>query len=209
VEQLELEGIAEAVLRGGGQEDDTAPKLVALVTKHLGASALEYSQATPGDAALVRIYQDWRIYVRRGLTIERRAFAIAHELAEWWLRVRERYEGEDAEHCANYIAAAILSPRRAFRRALAAVGHDFGELADLFRVTETHAALREAELDGIPRAVVSPALVRLRGPESWVWPDEATVRRWTRRSPPQVRKTKLTDDPRRVVLDVEHLDEAG
>ena len=200
---MELEGIAEAVLRTGGQDDAEAPKLAALVRMHLGPEALEYSHATPGDAALVRVYQDWRIYVRRGLSPERHAFAIAHELAEWWLRVRERYMGEDAEHAANYVAAAIMSPRRAFRRAVSAVGHDFADLADHFRTTETHVALREAEIDRRPRVVISPALVRVRGPEAWIWPNESTLRGWARRAPPSVRKTRLTDDPRRVVLDID------
>ena len=143
----------------------------------------------------------WRSPTRRGLSTERRSFAVAHELAEWWIRVREKYQGEDVEHAANYVAAAILSPRRAFRLALEQFGPDFAELAQAFRVTQTHVALREAELARLPRAVVSPALVRVRGPEEWVWPDESTLRRWARGRAPDVRKTRLTDDPRRVVLD--------
>jgi Zn-dependent peptidase ImmA (M78 family) len=207
VEQLELEGIAEAVLHEAGQDDDDVPRLAQLVAAHLGNNAVEYSPIKlRGDGALVRIREDWRIYVRRGLSIERRSFAIAHELAEWWLRVREKYQGEDVEHAANYIAAAILSPRRAFRLALEQFGHDFSELAGAFRVTETHVALREAELARLPRAVVSPALVRVRGPEEWVWPEEEVVRRWARRAPHGLRKVRLSDDPRRVVLDAEARD---
>lgn len=210
MEQLELEGIAEALLREGGQEDDQAPRLGQLVTALLGPGAVEYAPISlRGDGALVRIHDDWRIYVRRRLPLERRAFAISHELAEWWLRVRERYQGEDVEHAANYIAAAILSPRRAFRLALEDYGHEFAELARAFRVTETHVALREAELARLPRAVVSPALVRVRGPEAWVWPDEAVVRRWARGGARGVRKVRLTDDPRRVVLDAEDLSDVG
>jgi predicted transcriptional regulator len=207
VEQLELEGIAEALLREAGQDDDDVPRLAQLVTAHLGKNAVEYAPIRlGGDGALVRIREEWRIYIRRGLPVERRSFAIAHELAEWWLRVRERYQGEDVEHAANYIAAAVLSPRRAFRLALEQFGHDFRELAGAFRVTETHVALREAELARLPRAVVSPALVRVRGPEEWVWPDEAVVRRWARGAAPGLRKVRLTDDPRRVVLDADARD---
>ena len=209
MEQLELEGIAEALLRCGGQDDEHAPRLGQLVTQLLGEGAVEFTNATPGDAALVRVYDTWRIYVHRGLPLHRRTFGIAHELAEWWLRVRERYEGEDVEEAANYIAAAVLTPRRAFRRAISSVGRELPRLAAHFRTSETHAALREAEVDRLPRVVVSPALVRVRGPESWVWPDEATVRRWSRRAPPSVRKTRLTDDPRRDVLDAEQFDAVG
>lgn len=209
MEQLELEGISEAIVTHGGQDIDEPPRLGQLVVAHLGPGSVEYSNAMPGDGALVRIYDDWRIYVRRGLPLERRAFAIAHELAEWWLRVRERYQGEDVEHAANYIAAAILSPRRAFRLAVEEHGSDFAALARAFRVTETHAALREAELATIPRAVVSPALVRVRGPETWEWPEESTLRRWARVPAPGVRKVRLTDDPRRVVLDAEDVEDVG
>ena len=207
MEQLELEGIAEAVLREGGEEDDVAPRLARLVTTLLGEGAVEYAPIRlPGDGALIRIHDRWRIYVKRGLPIERRAFAISHELAEWWLRVREKYVGEDIEDAANYIGAAIMTPRRAFYAALRHYGHDFGELAGAFRTSETHVALREAELAHLPRAVISPALVRVRGPEEWVWPEEAIVRRWARAPAPGLRKVRLTDDPRRVVIDVDERD---
>lgn len=204
MEQLELEGIAEAIIREGGEEDDGAPRLVRLVTALLGPGSVEYAPLRlPGDGALIRIHDHWRIYLRRGLPIERRAFALSHEIAEWWLHVRERYEGADVEHAANYIGAAIMAPRRAFARSLDAHGHDFAELAADFRTTETHVALREAEIQRMPRAVVSPALVRVRGPEAWAWPEEAVVRRWARSGGPGLQKVRLTDDPKRVVIDVE------
>lgn len=194
------------MLREGGQDDDDVPRLGQLATALLGAGAIEYAPQLRGDGALARVGDQWRVYLRRGLTIERRAFALSHELAEWWLRVRERYDGEDVEIAANYIAAAIMAPRRAFARALRAHGHDFAELAADFRTTETHVALREAELVRMPRAVVTPALVRVRGPEAWVWPEEAVVRRWARGPAPRLRKVRLSDDPRRVVLDADDLD---
>lgn len=207
MEQLELEGIADAIVRAGGQDEEDAPKLAALVRFHLGPGSVDYAPTTlPGDAALVRIYDDWRIYVRRGLSVERRAFAIAHELAEWWLRVRENYSGGDVEGAANYLAAAVMSPRRAFQRALSEHGSDFVELARAFRTTETQVALREAELAHMPRAVISPALVRVRGPEAWVWPEESVVRGWARRPMPGLQKTRLTDDPKRMVIDVDESD---
>lgn len=201
MEQLELEGIAAAMLREGGQESDEAPQLGRLATALLGPNSVEYTLACPGDGALVRVHGQWRIYVRHRLSIERRAFAVAHELVEWWLRTRENYLGEDVEHCANYGAAAILAPRRAFLIALRALGSDLTALADEFGITESHAALREAEVTRIPRALVSPALVRVRGDESFVWPDEQTIRGWARRARPGIRKIRLKDDPRRVVLD--------
>jgi hypothetical protein len=207
LEQLEFEGIAEGLLREGGQEDDDAPRLGQLAIALLGPGAVEYAPIRlPGDGALIRIHDSWRVYLRRGLPIERRAFALSHELAEWWLRVREHYVGEDIENAANGIAAAIMAPRRAFARSLREHGHDFAELAADFRTTETHVALREAELTRMPRAVISPRLVRVRGPEEWIWPEEAVLRRWARRPIPGVTKVRLTDDPKRVVLDVDELE---
>jgi predicted transcriptional regulator len=201
--QLELEGIAESVLREGKQDDERAPRLAALVNTLLGEGSVEYASNMIGDGALVRFNDEWHIFIKRRLPIKRRSFAVAHELAEWWLRVKERYNGSDVETCANYIAAAIMSPRRAFRRAVRQHGHDFGQLAAAFRTTETHVALREAELDEMPRVVVAPSRVRTRGPEAWVWPEEATLRRWASRPAPGLRKVRLGDDPRRVVLDVD------
>lgn len=203
MQQLDLEGIAEAILAEAGQEDDHAPRLGQLVTALLGDGAVEQVPNLRTDGELVRIHDRWRIFLKRGLPLERRAFALVHEIGEWWFRVRERYEGDDIEEAANYVAAAIMSPRRAFRRAIAEHGQNFAELAAAFRTTETQAALRDSELSGAPRAVVSPALVRVRGPENWSWPDERTIRGWARGAAVGVRKVRLTDDPRRVVLDPE------
>lgn len=204
MQQLELEGIAEAILREGGQEDDEAPCLASLTRALLGPMSVRYTMCgLPGDGALICVDERWQIHVRRGLPTERLAFAIAHELAEWWFRVRERHLGSDIEDAANYVAAAILTPRRAFRTALSAHGSDFVRLAEDFHTTETHVALREAEIVSLPRAVVSPALVRVRGPEEWIWPSEATIRRWARGAVPGLHKVRLTDDPRRIVIDVE------
>lgn len=203
MEQGDLEGIAEAILAEAGQEDDRAPKLAQLVTELLGPGSVEQVTNLRTDGELVRIRDQWRIYLKRGLALERRAFALSHEIGEWWFRVRERYEGADVEHAANYVAAAIMSPRRAFRRAVAEHGRGFSGLAAAFRTSETQVALRDAELSGTPRAVVTPALVRVRGPEGWVWPSEQTLRRWARGSTPGVLKVRLADDPKRVVLDPE------
>lgn len=186
------------MLTTGGESGEEAPDLRALVRAHLGADAIEYSNAVRGHGALVRIETTWRIYVRQRLPIELRAFVIAHELAEWWLALRERYQGEDVEHCANYLAAAVLTPRRAFRAALVAFDGDWRELSDEFRITQTHAALREGEVTGRPIAVVTPHLVRARGRAEW--PDEGRLREVARRGAPGLSRVRLTDDRRRVAL---------
>jgi hypothetical protein len=176
------ETLAEDLLRG---ELDEPPSVAALVRRELGEGAVQYASCVPGDAALVRVGEVWRIYVRRRLPRQRLAFALVHELAELRMHGQVR---EDIEQVANYAAAAVLVPRGVVRRA-----RGYAELAQACRVSETLAALREAEVTMRPRAVLSPALVRVRGPESYVWPSERQIRRLAR--------VRLSDDPRRYVLD--------
>lgn len=96
-----------------------------------------------------------------------------------------RREGlADCEEAADYIGAAIQAPRQAFRARLRAVGQDMTQLALPFAITETSAALRLGEVEGLPLAVVAPKSVRVRGPAEWVWPDAETLRTWTRKPVP-------------------------
>ena len=114
--------------------------------------------------------------------------------------MRARYDGDDEEAAADYLGAALVAPRRAFASALRALGDDLAELAAVFRSTETAAALRVGEVTGRPLAVVAPHRVRVRGPESWAWPDESTLRAWARRGRVGVRRCRLRDDDRRMML---------
>lgn len=152
------EALAYEVLQRAGAPLDEPPSVAALV-RALGLT-VHYGASLPGDAALVRVGDAWRIYLRRKLPRERVAFAVAHELCEW--AMRGETVREDVETRANLGAAALLVPRAALARLRGCTLH---ELAAAFRVSETLIALREAEVTGEPRAVVSPALVRVRGPE--------------------------------------------
>lgn len=203
MEQLELEGITSALVRAGGQDTDEPPRLRSLTFSLLGEGSIELVPGlrTEGESACVR--GRWRIFLRRSLPAWRRPFVLAHELVEWWLHVREHYDGHDVEHCANFGAAAVIVPRRAFRRAVTVYGRELPALAEAFGTSQTLMALREEEIDRIPRAVITPDLVRVRGPEEWAWPDERTLRTWGRRPIPGLRKTVLTDAPRRVAIDAE------
>lgn len=87
---------------------------------------------------------------------------------------------EDTEEGADFVAAALAMPGDEFARAVGAHGEDYAALAAAFGVTETSAALRIGEVMREPVAVVTPATVRVRGPEEWVWPDAGTVREWAR-----------------------------
>lgn len=192
-DQGELEGTAQMILTHAGEDGDDAPDIGKLART---VGPVVYARALRGHAEVARVGQEWRIYVRRGLPPAYRRFAIAHEIAEFWL-LRERHLGDRIEHDANYVAAAMLTPRRAFLRAIRE-GLDRVALADEFGITQSHAVLREAELSGRPRALVTPQKVYLRGEGQW---DESDARRQARKPGPGVCKTSLTDDPRRVVLD--------
>jgi hypothetical protein len=200
IERGELEGLAELAYREADL-DVERPNVPRLARALLGADAIQRGpRPLHGPAALVRVGGTWRIYLARSLPRLVALFSIGHEIGHWLL-ARDRYVGEDEEACADYLAAALLAPRRAFWAARRAVGEELPDLAEALSLTETGAALRLGEVTGQPLAVIAPQRVRVRGPEAFVWPDEGTLRRWAKRPAPGLRRTRLRDDPRRVVLD--------
>ena len=201
MEQLELEGIADAAYRDASL-DPEHPHITRLARALLGAGAIHRGpRPLHGPAALIRVGEDWRIVLARSLPPVYAVFAVGHELAHWLL-AKHGYEGDDEEAAADYLGAALLAPRRAFLAARRALGDDLPALAKAFSTTETGAALRLGEVLRVPVAVISPELVRVRGPEEWLWPDEATVRGWARGRMAGLRKVRLTDDPRRMMLEI-------
>lgn len=207
-EQLELEGIADGAYLDAGLDADQ-PHVARLARALLGPNAITKApRPIHGPAALVRIGDEWRIVIGRHLPPLYAHFAIAHELGHYLLR-QHGYDGDDEERAADFLGAALIAPRRAFLAARRAVGEDLPDLARAFGMTETAVALRLGEVCHVPLAVVAPQTVRVRGPEEWVWPDESTLRRWARgRVQPGIRKVRLTDDPRRIVLDAEDAETA-
>ena len=134
------------------------------------------------------------------------AFGLAHEVGHWAL-LRAGYVGDDEERHADYIAGALIAPRRAFLAALLELGPNLPALAERFRTTESLIALRRGEVTALPTALVRPGLVRVRSQLEFVWPSEAMIRRWAQGTPPKgLAKTRLTDDRRRVVLTGEELE---
>lgn len=152
--------------------------------------------ALPADGQLVKLNGRDMIFLRKGLSRERARFLIAHELAELALR---GIVDEQIENACNAIAAAVLAPRRAFSARMRAVGRNWEQLALPFGMTQTAAALRAGEADRMPLAVVAK-IVRTRGPDEFQWPEERVLRRWATSPPAGLAKTRLTDDPKRVVL---------
>jgi IrrE N-terminal-like domain len=143
-----------------------------------------------------------RIALRRGIPIEYAAFYVGHELGHAVLEEAGYHEDDLEEQC-NLFAAAIMAPRPAVMRLHRTFGYDLESIAGEVGSTETWAALRLGEVLHVPLVAIAPLTIRVRGPEEWVWPDETTLRGWVRRTPPGIAKTRLTDDPRRVVFVVD------
>lgn len=207
----ELEGIAEALYREAGCEPSAPESPVAIARKIIGVDAVEI--VPPGTlrfttAQLALVNGRWRIFVRRS-DPHTMLFSVAHELAHWALR-REGYQGDDEERLADYLGACIIAPATAFSRAVRAAGDDMAELSEIFNTTQSLVALRWGERTSTPLALIRPGLVRVRSQLEFVWPEERVIRRWAQGTPPDgLAKTKLTDDPRRVLLIADGLAELG
>lgn len=201
--QPEIEGTAESLYRSAGEDPSEVVSPAVIAGRILGSGSIRvvHASSLPGDAELVRIYDRWYIYVRRGLSDERLRFGIAHELGEHALRT-DGCQGQEVEEIANRLAGALLAPARAVRLAMRECGPRFTRLARVFVSTQSCAALRVGEATGAPIALVAPQRVRVRG-ESFEWPSEEQVRDMARRKlpGPGIARVRLTDDPKRVVLD--------
>jgi hypothetical protein len=195
-----IEGTVDQLYKEAGVECGVAVSPMRLVHGLLGYGTVRrvHASALPGDAALVRVHQERRIYVRACLARHRRDFAVLHELAEWHLE-REDYQGSDREDVADALAAALLTPRRSFAAALRHHGPSFPKLAQHFKSTESLVALRYGEVTLEPLALVAKR-VRVRG-QGWVWPSEYELQRVARgQKSSGIRSIRLHDDTRRVAL---------
>ncbi len=145
------------------------------------------------------------IAIKRSVPIPLARFFAAHELAHV-LFEQEGYTGADLEEQCDRLGAALMAPRPAVEALRRAFGHDIQRIAAVVGSSQTCAALRLGEAGGAALAVVSPSTVRTRGAEG-AWPAVSTLRKWVRRPPRGLAKTRLTDDRRRVVLRVhDHAD---
>lgn len=130
------------------------------------------------------------------------AWAVAHEIAEWHLG-RIGYDDADREQASDALAAALILPIPAYRRATAAFGGTVVALPDIshaFRTSQSIAALRMGEVTGRPLALVTPSRVHLRGDE-WGWPPEDGIRLLAQHvDTTAVERWRLSDAPRRVLL---------
>lgn len=140
------------------------------------------------------------IGLRRTIPEDEQQWYVGHELAHLMLG-RKHGESEEIEAACDYLGACLMAPRPAVVALYRSFGWNVSAIARTVVATQTWAGLRLAETMLVPVAAVSPALVRVRGPEEWNWPDERTIRGWASSQPgPGLRKVRVTDRPRRVLL---------
>lgn len=197
-EPADLEGDAEWIYRRAGVDPGTPAPALWLASQLLGAGCVTAlaTLSNPGGACLAQVNGQVRIYYRERLPPERRSFAVAHELAHWCLGERA---GAETESACDFLAAALIAPRRAFLKVVAKHGPRFTRLAKAFATTESLVALRYGETTLEPLVLVAPLTVRVRG-AAYSWPSEPALREMAAVPKPGLRKAVLRDEPRRVAL---------
>jgi IrrE N-terminal-like domain len=169
----------------------------------LGTDAIERGTALVGEPAKVfTVRGRRRIAISRKLAAEYSQFYVGHELGHIVFD-ELGFRDETIEQLCDMFGAAVMAPLPAVRAMLRVFGRDHAALADEVCSTQTWAALRIAEALGTPRAIVTPKRVYARGPEDFVWGPERELRRLARVERPGIARARLTDDPRRVVIDVD------
>lgn len=199
MEHHELEGIADELFQRAGIDPASAPGVLRLLMQsnlfavHFSPSVRtpRYRPANDDGPPTIEIPQV------HGLRIDGLNWLGAHEVGEYYAR---RVESEDRERVANAVAASIVAPRSAMRRARERWGiADLSAPAARLAVSETVLALRHGELWETPVAVIwSGGRVVRRGIDGDV--TDAELRRIARAGGcEELRAIPLTD-ARRVAL---------
>jgi hypothetical protein len=200
----EVEGLAVALYERLGFDPAQPVDTFRLARKLLGPDAIERGTSIAGvPAKLFVVNGERRIAVSRKLSTSYARFYAGHELGHVVLD-EIGYREDDLEAACDMFGAAVMAPIPAVAALLRAFGRDHEAIAQEVGSTQTWAALRVAECLGIPRAIITPARVYARGPEAFVWGPEDALRRLARGAlRPGLVRVRLTDDPKRVVLDAE------
>lgn len=205
IDAAAVEGLAVDFYRRLGFEADRPIDTFRLARKLLGADAVERGTGLVGLSATTFIVNGRRrIAVNRKLSVSYAQHALGHELGHIVLD-ELGYREADLEAACDMFGAAVMAPIPAVRAMLRSFGRDHEAIADEVGSTQTWAALRVAECLRIPRAIITPQRLYVRGPEAFEWGPEDSLRRLARSRVlrPGVTKAKLTDDPSRIVIDVE------
>jgi hypothetical protein len=202
VDVADLEGLAITLYKRFQHDPSEPVSPVKLARDWLGSDAIGRGHVIGGMGSSGRANGKWKILVRPSLPLPELAFTIGHELGHILL-AEEGWNGDrdEEEQAADHIAGALLAPQPAMRGLYRAYGLDLAAIADTVHASQTWAALRIGEANGMPIAAISPALIRVRGPE-FVWPPPPELRRLgkAKKLRPGLAKAKITDAPGRVAL---------
>lgn len=200
---VEVEGLATEFYRRLKLSPESPVDTFRLARLLLGPDAIERGTSIVGAAAkLFTVNGKRRIAISRKVSVEYAQFFVGHELGHIVLD-ELGYRDDDVETVCDQFGAAVMAPIPSVRAMLRAFGRDHEAIAEEVCSTQTWAALRISEALGIPRAVITPKRIYARGPEAFVWGSEDELRKLARVDRPGVARARLTDDPKRVVIDVE------
>ena len=166
----ELEALALEALRRADADPEEPPPVFEIVRALLGTK-VERPAHMVTLGATHRLHGRTFVSVKASLSIQRAQHVAGHELAHILIREAALHL-DDEERAADYLGACLMMPRPYVVKFHRAEGFAPAALAEELATTQTAAALRIAEVVNVPLAAVSPALVRVRGPESFVWGDE-------------------------------------
>lgn len=192
----EIERAALALLREA-KLDPAKPVNVDLLVHRLLKTRLRVAPMRRGrEGALVRVREEWRIYLDDALPRPRARWVAAHEVAHWALR--RLGHGTATERDCDALGAALVAPAPLYT-AIRNRTEDVRAVATKIRTTQSLAALREGELLGRPVALVGSRRIVFRG-AAWVWPEEDELRRVARCGSAQIVRVRIDDEPDRIVL---------
>lgn len=208
IDVAEVEGLAVDFYRRLKLDPEVPVDTFRQARALLGPKAIERGTSIVGlPARQFVVGGERRIAINKRLPVPYARFWAGHELGHIVFD-ELGYREPDLEGACDMFGAAIMAPMPAVRAMLRAFGRDHEAMADEVGSTQTWAALRIAEYLRIPRAIITPAKLYVRGPEEFAWGPEDALRRIARSRGrlPGIAKAKLTDDPRRIVIDVENVD---
>jgi hypothetical protein len=206
LEAAEIEGLAIDFYKRLKLDPEQPVDTFRLARKFLGADAIVRGTTIVGTPAKVFVLHGARkIGVNRKLPVPYQQFYVGHELGHI-ICDELGYAEDDLERVCDHFGAAVMAPTPAVSAMLRAFGRDHEAIADEVGSTQTWAALRVAEYLKIPRAVITPRRLYTRGPDEWQWGSEHELRRLARTERPGITKVRLSDDPRRVLIDVDERD---
>ena len=192
-----FEGDGAYLIGKAGLDPDGPVNIRKLVAHHLGSPP--QMARMRGEAELVVVQGQPRIYVRAGTMPARARWLAGHEFAHWWLRESGQEDASCLEMQCDVLGAILVAPGRAVTRAVRAEGRDPIKIASMLQCTQSLALLRLGETGHLPTALVEVRRALLRG-EAYRWPDKQTLRRALRQELDGLRRVSITDEPKRVGL---------